>query len=139
MAPTEVNASPEKVILRIARSGPALPVMRVVVGGVASRQDLALEQLDDIQLALETILADESAEGGEFVLFVAVGAEGLSLRLEGLTNQGLKTALLATNPFQPCEGCFLDIRLFLSSLVDDYRVVEGDSGGFAVEMDKRAS
>ena len=113
--------------------------MRVIMGGVASRHDVSLEKLDDVQLAVETLLAEEPEAGCEFALSVSVDAQRLSVRLEGLTNVVLKAALVATDPFQPCAGCLLDVRLLLDSLVDAYRVLEGASGQFGVEMEKRAS
>jgi len=133
-----LSASSNIVELRVARGGAALPVMRVVLGGMASRHDVPLEELDDVQLAVETLLAEESGAGDDLVMCVSVGGGCFAVRLEGLSNPGLKAALLASDPFQPCEGCLLDVRLFLDSLVDSYAVVEGSSGRFAVEMQKRA-
>jgi hypothetical protein len=46
---------------------------------------------------------------------------------------------MTADPFQPCEGCLLNVRLLLGSLVDGYRVVETGAHSFAVEMEKRAS
>lgn len=132
-----MNASSDIVELRVARGGPALPVMRVVMSGMASRHDMPLEELDDVQLAVETLMAEEPGVGDDLVLFVSVESGCFAVRLEGLTNPGLKAALLASDPFQPCEGCLLDVRLFLDSLVDSYAVVEGSLGWFAVEMKKR--
>jgi hypothetical protein len=112
--------------------------MRVVMGGVASRHDLPLERLDDLELAVETLLAEEAVEGGELVLSVSCDAETFRVRLEGLANQALRTALVAPDPFRPSSLCRLDVRLFLDALVDTYQVVEDAGGVFAVEMEKRA-
>ncbi len=139
MVAPKVSALPDTVVLHIPRGGPVLSVMRVIIGGVASRRDLPLEQVDDIQLAVETLLAEEPAEGGDLDLSLAIGEGGLTVRLDGLINQSLRAALSAADPFRPHEGCVLDVRLFLDSLVDRYRVVEGEAGRFAVEMEKRAS
>ncbi len=116
-----------------------MPVMRVIIGGVASRQDLPLDRLDDLQLAVETLLAEEAKEGGELGLALSTIPGGFNVRLDGLENQSVKAALMADNPFEPCEGCLLDVRLLLDSLVDGYRVVEGAGGSYAVEMERRAS
>ena len=127
------------VVLRTPRGSRALPVMRVIMGGVASRHQLPFDRLDDLQLAVETLLAEEPKEGEEFVLTLSGDARGFCVRLEGLHNQMLRTTLLATEPFQPCEGCLLDVRLFLDALVDRYQVL-GDAGdSFAVEFEKWAS
>jgi hypothetical protein len=113
--------------------------MRVIMSGVASRHDLPFERLDDLQLAVETLLAEEPEQGGDFGLALSMGDGGFTVRLDGLENQSLKAVLLGTGPFRPCEGCLLDVRLFLDSLVDSYRVVEATADPFAVEMEKRAS
>jgi hypothetical protein len=134
-----VSDSENTVVLRIARKGPALPVMRVVMGGMASQHDLSLDRLDDLQLAVETLLAEEPEKGAELALQVSTSPSGFCLRLDGLQNQSMKAALLAVEPFKPCEGCLLDVRLFLDSLLDGYRVVETTEGCFAVEMEKQAS
>ena len=116
-----------------------MSVMRVVVGWVASCHDLPLDRLDDIQLAVETLLAEEVDRGGEFSLAVWMGAGALNLRLDGLQNQAVKAALVTRDAFQPCEGCRLDVRLFLGALVDGYRVLESHTDSFAVDMQKRIS
>jgi hypothetical protein len=138
VALVEVSDSPDIVVLRTARGGRLLPAMRVVIGGVASRHDLPFDQLDDTQLAVETLLAEESLEGGgELVLTVSSSGGAFMVRLDGLHNQSVKAALLATELFRPCEGCLLDVRMLLDSLVDGYRVQETTAGSFAVEMEKR--
>ena len=82
--------------------------------------------------------AVEPPGDGELVLEVAAVSGGLRLRLDGLLNQNLKDALLATDPFQPRSGCLLDVRLLLDSLLDDYRLVDADVHPFSVVMEKRA-
>ncbi len=126
------------VVVRTPRGAHALPVMRVVMGGVACGHDLPLERLDDVELAIETILAEEAAEGDELVLTVSCDATALRVRLDGLSNEALRTALVALEPFRPGSLCRLDVRLFLDALVDDYQVVGEADGAFAVEMEKRA-
>ena len=134
-----MSESPDIVTLRIARGGPALPVMRVLMGGMASRHDLPLDRLDDLQLAVEALLAEESETGNELVLELSTSADRFRVRLEGLENRSVKAALLATDPFRPCQDCLLDVRLFLDSLVESYRVIETATDAFAVEMEKQAS
>lgn len=116
-----------------------MPVMRVLMGGMASRNDLPLDRLDDLILAVESLLAEEPEAGPEFVLEVCRAGGEFRVRLGGLGNQRVKAALLAIDPFRPCEECPLDMHLLIGSLVESYRVIEMGSASFAVEMDKRAS
>jgi hypothetical protein len=128
----------ESVVLRTERGASALPLLRVVISSLASRQNLLMEQLDDVQLAVETLLAEEPGGEGELILEVWSGGSGLSLCLDGLHNESVRAALLAGQPFQPCEDCLLDVRLLLDSLVDEFTVIDKGQGRFAVQMDKRA-
>ena len=124
------------VELRVVRGGPALPLMRVVLGGWPPGM-MCLGGARRRPAAIETLLPRAGA-GDDLVMCVSVEDGCFAVRLEGLTNPGLKAALLASDPFQPCEGCLLDVRLFLDSLVDSYAVVEESSERFAVQMKKRA-
>jgi hypothetical protein len=141
MAANRLSGSQDIVTLRIARGGSALPVMRVLVGGMASRSDLPLDRLDDLLLAVEMLVAEESKVGSELVLELPAPRDSGEFRvlLGGLENQSVKAALLAGDTFRPSEDGLLDIRLILDSLVESYRVVETASASFAVEMEKRAS
>ena len=134
-----MSDSSDIVVLRTARGSLALPVLRVFISGVASRHDLPVDRLDDVQLAVETLLADEPGGEGDLLLEISAGSGGLTLRLAGLLNQSVRSALLATDLFQPREGCPLDVRVLLDSLLDGYQVMDGENESFVVEMEKRAS
>lgn len=113
--------------------------MRVVIGGMASRHDVPLDKLDDLQLAVETLVAEEPLDGHELVLELTARDTGLHMRLSGLVNQKVRVALLATDPFESCEGCLLDVRAMLDSLVDTFSIVDGADGSYGVLMEKRTS
>lgn len=127
-----------QVLVRVERKeAAAVPVLRVVMGGVASRWNTPLDRLDDIQLAVETLVAEEPKEGTDFVLSLGVADGDFWLRLDGLTNMAVKRALVHDHNHGRCEGCLLDVRLVLESLVDTYHVHETSAHTFAVEMAKR--
>ena len=132
-----MEATPDIVTLNISRDLASLPVVRVVLDGVALRRDLPIDALDDLKLAVEAILADESADGGRLTLEIASVPGSLSILVDGLCNQDLNEALLAEGPFQPTRSCVLNMRVVLDSLVDDYQILERSSGCFAVQMGKR--
>jgi hypothetical protein len=108
--------------------------MRVVVGWIASCRELSLERMDDIHLALETLLAEEAAEGERYTLEVAAGSKDLQVLLYGLENGDLKETLRATSSFEPCERCPLDVAMMLRALVERFEVVEHDDGVFGVRL-----
>jgi len=51
-------------------------VMRVLIGGVASHYGLALDSLDDLQLAVETLLAEEPRSGCDLRLELRAAPTG---------------------------------------------------------------
>lgn len=126
------------VTVQVGRTEVAIAVMRVVMSGAASRWDIPLDRLDDIQLAVETLVGEESPEGGDFSLSLALEDEDLRVWLDGLTNTEVKQALLHDKAAGRCEGCLLDVRLVLKSVVDAYRVIDTGVHAFAVELVKRA-
>jgi hypothetical protein len=111
--------------------------MRVVAGWVASCNDLALDELDDLNLALETLLAAESSYGEPLTLTLWVVDRKVEVLLEGLQSEALRANLAGGPSFEPSPEWPLDIRLFLSALVDSYEVVGCGTTVFGVSMHKR--
>jgi anti-sigma regulatory factor (Ser/Thr protein kinase) len=62
VGPTIDGDEPRDVIsLTVPGGGRFVGVARMVVGGLASRLDLSYERLDDLQLAVETVLGEYAA------------------------------------------------------------------------------
>jgi hypothetical protein len=127
----------EPVILTVPRGAFALSAMRVVAGWVASCNDLALDELDDLDLALETLLAGEPAVGERLSLSIWVMDRTVQVLLEGLQSQALHANLEASDSFRPSAEWPLDIRLFLGALVDSYELVGCGAETFGISMRKR--
>ena len=108
----------EQVTLCVPRGELALSAMRVVVGWVASCNDLPLDSLDDINLAVETLLAEESLDGQPLTLALSVEEGCVCVMVSGLQNLDLEANLAGREPFEPSLGCPLDVRLFLDALVE---------------------
>jgi hypothetical protein len=113
--------------------------MRVVISGVASRYELGLDELDDVQLAVESLLAEEPRRGGMLELRVWNADDGFHVRICGLTNQEVKKVFVTPGSAEPCKSHLLGMRLFLPSLVDCCRVVAEEADSFGIEMEKRTS
>lgn len=132
------NHTSDTIVLRAPRGAASLPVIRVVIGGVASRHALSVERLDDLELAVETLLGDEPAQGPDLVLSVSASADVFRIVLEGLRDQTLRRTLSAPDLGDLGRERGLDARMILDSLVDSYRTVDGGTAdSFAVEMEKR--
>jgi hypothetical protein len=128
------------IVLRTPRETGSLPVIRLVIGGVASRHALSVERLDDLLLAVETLLRDEPVEGSELILTLSVSDDVFRVRLDGLYNNRLRQTLDEAPCARPAEEQRLDVRVLMDSLVDAYGTADGElSGSFAVEMEKWVS
>jgi hypothetical protein len=138
VALAESPERPDVVVLCVPRDRRNLPIIRVVIGGVASRSRLSVDQLDDVILAVETLFSEEALDRGEFCLTVALCADDFAVTLAGLESPVVRRALSQASDG---EADSLDahsiLRVIMGALVDEYLTVEGPAGSFAVEMRKR--
>jgi hypothetical protein len=102
-------------------------VAGLVLGGVAARHDLTLDVLDDLQLALESLLERES-EDGRLTIVLRVGAETVDTRIGPFERR-------AVAELDEDAGDDLDLRRLLDTVVDDVRLSERD-GSCWVELRK---
>ena len=95
-------------------------VARIVVGGLAARLDFPYEAADDLQLAVESVLAvDDLAAGEDIVIDLNVAEESLTLWL-GPLRPDSDGAL--DRPASPG----LDLRTVLGAVVDRAEVTDRD-------------
>ena len=57
------DAVPDRIVLEAPLDGAFGPVVRLIVGGIAERADFGFEDMDDLQLAIERLLAEAGVEG----------------------------------------------------------------------------
>ena len=107
------------------------PVVRVMVGGVAERADLAFEEMDDLQLGIERLLA-EAGPDGRVRLSFELGEGGIRTRIGPLREGGLARALQR----EDAPG-ILTLRRVLNTVVDSFGVEESTDGGLTVRLEKR--
>lgn len=126
----------ETVSLTIPHDEGFLSLFHMILGGIALRRDLSLETLDDLQLAVDNILAEDKPHTGEISMAVSLGEDDLSITLAPLTDPDLHDTLLhgAVSP-EAADRC-LDVCLLLRSLVDGFSVRELGQGAFAVDLRK---
>jgi hypothetical protein len=102
------------------------PIAHLVTGGLAMRLDVTYDDLDDLQVGLEALLALRD-DAGELVL--SLSAE------DGVLHASL-------GPFSPEKvhageaGGGLDLRRVLETVCDTHEVEERDGGAW-VELSKR--
>src|ERR687894_506287 len=106
-------------------------VVRMVLGGIADRLDLGFDQLDDLQLAVERLLAEGDPKDPVSLSF-EVTEGGVRARIGPLRDTALAEALQGPEP-PPGE---LTLPRILSTVVDSYGVEEVADGKLVVRMEK---
>lgn len=122
----------ERVQIVAPLEGAFGPVVRLMVGGVAARADFGFEEMDDLQLGIERLLAEAGPEGRVRLSF-DLGAGGIRTSIGPLRERGLAEALQR-------EGApgRLTLRRVLDTVVDSFGVEESMDGEITVRLEKRA-
>jgi anti-sigma regulatory factor (Ser/Thr protein kinase) len=105
-------------------------VARVVVGGLAARLDLSYEALDDLQLAVESVLAAERLPAAdELTIEVAVDAGRLELAVGPVPPDAAERELATS---ADAERGAIGLATILRAVVDGVEVVDRDGGRWLV-------
>jgi hypothetical protein len=120
--------SRDEIRLTMPRQRPYYGVAHLVLGGVASRLDLTVEHLEELELALDGLL-DRRDGGEEVTLTLRVLDGGLAAELGPFSRQ-----LRADFDTEP--GDSLSIRRLLDAVVDGW-VLEERDGGTWIELRKQ--
>jgi hypothetical protein len=112
----------DEIVLTIPRERPFYGVAHLVLGGLGSRLDLTLEHLEDLQLGLDSLLAQQD------------GQEDVTLRIRILEG----TIETEIGPFPPAVKEALDegatsgvgLRRILDTVSDGVRVSERDGAAW---------
>jgi anti-sigma regulatory factor (Ser/Thr protein kinase) len=126
-----VNQHAERIDLEAPLSGDFQAVVRLIVGGIAERVDFAFEEIDDLQLAVERLLA-EAGTAGTVRLTFEVGQDRIRTRI-GPLSQAKVAEALQDGDMVPGQ---LTLRRILETVVDSFGVDRGDGGGIVVRLEK---
>jgi anti-sigma regulatory factor (Ser/Thr protein kinase) len=121
----------DRIDLEAPLSGDFQAVVRLIIGGIAERVDFAFEEIDDLQLAVERLLA-EAGTIGSVQLSFEVGADGIRTRVGPLSEHKVAEAL-RDGDAMPGE---LTLRRILQTVVDSFGVDEADDGRIVVRLEK---
>ena len=122
----------ERIELEAPLSGDFQAVVRLIIGGIAERVDFAFEEIDDLQLAVERLLAEAGQVGSVRMSFEIV-REGIRTRVGPLSERAIQDAL-ADGEIRPGV---LTLRRILQTVVDSFGVEEIDGGRVVVRLVKR--
>jgi anti-sigma regulatory factor (Ser/Thr protein kinase) len=126
-----LSAHPERIDLEAPLSGDFQAVVRLIVGGIAERVDFAFEEIDDLQLAVERLLA-EAGSTGTVCLSFEVGENRIRTRI-GPLNESKVAEALKDGELVPGQ---LTLRRILQTVVDSFGVDRADGGGIVVRLEK---
>jgi len=121
----------ERIDLDAPLSGDFHAVVRLIIGGIAVRVDFAFEEIDDLQLAVERLLA-EAGQIGSVHLSFEVGESGIRTRVGPLSENAIAEAL-RDGDFQPGH---LTLRRILQTVVDSFGVEPSADGRVVVSLEK---
>jgi anti-sigma regulatory factor (Ser/Thr protein kinase) len=117
--------SPDAITLSIPRERAFHGVARLVVGGVAARYELSFEDMDDLQLALASVLENDGyGTGQEITVRISIHADSVALAIGPLNAQELQRDLEA----EPTDE--ISLHRLLSALVDTVELEEGEDGAW---------
>jgi hypothetical protein len=96
-------------------------VAELVIGGIAARHDVTLEALDDLQLALGSLLEHDEADDGEISVLLRVGENAIDVSVGPV---GERTVA----ELEGDAGDAIGLRRLLDTTVDDATLRERDGG-----------
>jgi hypothetical protein len=109
----------DEITLTIPRDADFHRVAHLVLGGLAVRMDLTVENLEDLQIALDSILGRSELEAGDVTVRMALRDGALETRVGPLPANVL-------DEIEREQNDELSLRRVLDSTVDDVHV-DGDS------------
>jgi hypothetical protein len=121
----------ERIDLEAPLSGDFQAVVRLIIGGIAERVDFAFEEIDNLQLAVERLLA-ETCTVDTVKFSFEVGSQTIRARVGPLSEHKVLEAL--DNGDQPPGE--LSLRRILQTVVDSFGVDEAEDGRVTVLLEK---
>jgi len=107
------------------------PVIRLVLGGIGDRLDLGFDELDDLQLAVERLLAEARFED-RVTLSFEILERSVRVRIGPILTGAVAEALQGP-PAKPGE---LTLGRILQTVVDSYGVEKVEYGHMVVRLEK---
>ncbi len=119
----------DKITLTLPRQRPFFAVARLVLAGLATRLDVTVENLDELELVLDGLL--ERRDGAdEMTVALDIADSELHASVGPFSGGDLRAEL------EGAPGDDLSLRRLLDAVVDGYGVTERDDGSW-VELRKR--
>jgi hypothetical protein len=119
----------DEITLTLPRDRNYYEIAHLVLGGLAIRLDLTVDHLDDLQVALETVLAEQKPNG-ELTIALRVDDDALHTVVGPFPGSHMRAALERED-----EGEQLSMRRLLGAVCDSVEVEER-AGGEWIQLTK---
>jgi hypothetical protein len=110
----------DEITLTIPRDRALYGVAHLVLGGLGIRLNLTIENLEDLEIALDTVL-DSARDGENVTIAIRVGEGAIQTRI-GPMNDGIRAEL------EQQGGDGVGLRRILDAVVDGVEVESDDRG-----------
>ncbi len=121
----------ERIELTTPLSRDYRAVVRLIVGGIAETLDFAFDEVDDLQLAVERLLA-QAGQAGSVNISFEFGPRSVRTRGGPLRERTIAEALQGPPP----AAGELNLRRILEAVVDSYGVEGAADGAIYVRLEK---
>ena len=120
--------------LEVTATPAAMPVVRMVLGGVAARVDLSLDEIDDLNVAVEQLLsaASDSGEDPRHELSIEVVDDGVSVSAGPFRSSALRARLAGDD-----AGTGFDLKTVMRGVVESVEVCAAPDDCYCVVFAKR--
>ena len=126
-----MNELHERIDLEAPLAGDFQAVVRLIIGGIAERVDFAFEEIDDLQLAVERLLA-EAGQVGSVQLSFEVAEKSIRTRVGPLSEAAVAEALRDGD----APPGHLTLSRILRTVVDSFGVEDLGDGAIVVRLEK---
>ena len=113
----------DEFTIHIPRERPFSVVADLVVGGIVARHDVTLDVLDDLQLALDSLLEHDDADEGEVSIVLRVAGDTIEASVGPLA----RTTAAA---LEEEAGDGLGLRRLLETTMDSVTLSERNGGSW---------
>jgi pyridoxal biosynthesis lyase PdxS len=124
----------DTIRLEVTASAAALPVVRLVLGGVAARADLSLEEIEDLYVAVEELLSAAAGDGEDprHALAIVLGDDGVTVNAGPFRTSALRSRLTSAEPSDR-----YDLQTVMRGVVQSVEVCAAPDDCFCVVFTKR--
>ena len=124
----------DTIRLEVTATPAALPVVRMVLGGVAARVDLSLDEIGDLYVAVEELLcaAADSGEDPRHELIIEIVDDGVTVSAGPFRSSGLRARLTG----EEHAGEF-DLQTVMRGVVESVEVCAAPDDCYCVVFAKR--